>query len=307
MKIEKVLENLEELFSHWGISSRDWVFTAQYAFRLLGYDVEVREGHLNIQVNKKKIPWEVGEALETHPPINTKCSEDYLRFQERTGFEFDIAPVTLKDFKKKARHTVLHTLPNKKQIRVQTPEGGLEELEVILALCTDEGWGVEKGFRVMPSVEDQWKALLKKGETKLAGKYKKLVKKYGRFRKAKKSNVSIDFTKTREFSGIVASRGKARGIANIVLNPEMTKKFKKGEILVTTMTSPKFTIFYKKTSAIITDSGGMLCHAAIIAREMNIPCIVGTKIATKVLKDGDYIEVDATAGKVRKLVKTGKF
>lgn len=301
MVIEKVLENLEELFRRWGIPTRDWVFTAQYAFRLLGYDVEVREGHLNFQVNKAKIPWEVGEALETHPPLNTKCSKEYLQFQEKTGFEFDIVPVPSEDFLKKAKYPVHYSLPNGKQIRVQTPEGGLEELDNIFSLCTEKGWGVEKGFRVMPSVEDQWKALLKKGEMKVAKKYESLIKKYSRFRKVKKSNVSKDFTKLRKFTGIVASRGKAIGIANIVLNPDTTKKFEKGEILVTTMTSPKFTIFYKKTSAIVTDGGGILCHAAIVAREMEIPCIVGTKIATKVLKDGDYIEVDANRGIVRKI------
>ncbi|GAG22226.1 unnamed protein product, partial [marine sediment metagenome] len=51
----------------------------------------------------------------------------------------------------------------------------------------------------------------------------------------------------------------------------------------------------------ITDGGGTLCHAAIVAREMKIPCIVGTKIATRVLKDGDLVEVDADKGIVRKL------
>ncbi|HUW21696.1 MAG TPA: PEP-utilizing enzyme [Candidatus Bathyarchaeia archaeon] len=303
MGIEKVLENLEELFSRWGVASCDWVFTAEYALKLLGYDVLVREGHLTIQVNKTKIPWKIGEALETHPSVNTKFSKEYLRFQEKTGFEFDMAPVSSEDFKRKAKYTVLYTLPNGRQIRVQTPEGGLEELEIILASCTDEGWGAEKGFRIMACVEDELKALLKKGEIKLAKKYEMLIKKYSRFRKAKKLNVSKDFTKIREFTGIVASKGKVKGIANVILNPEITKKFEKGEILVTTMTSPKFTIFYKKTSAIVTDGGGALCHAAIVAREMKIPCIVGTKIATKVLKDGDYVEFDAITGTVRKTEK----
>jgi len=306
MGIEEVLENLEELFSQWGICNQDWVFTAQYAFRLLGYDVGVREGHLNIQVNKAKIPWKVGKALETHPPINTKHSKGCLRFQEKTGFEFDIAPSNPENFKRKIKYTVHYSLPNGKKIRVQTPEGGLEELDIIFSLCIDEGWGIEKGFRVMPSVEDQWKALLKKGEIKLAKKYENLMKKYSRFRKIKKSSVLKDFTKIRKFAGIVASKGKARGIVNVVLNPEATKKFEKGEILVTSMTSPKFTIFYKKTSAIVTDGGGTLCHAAIVAREMKVPCIVGTRIATQVLKDGDYVEVDATIGKVSKLERIEK-
>lgn len=139
--IEKVLEDLEKLFSKWGISSRDWVFVAQYAMRLLGYKVEAREGHLNIQVKKAKIPWRVGEALETHPPVKTKFSRDYLQFERRTGFEFDIVPVPPKDFKRKLKLTVLYPLPSGKQIRVQTAEGGLEELDVIFSSCTNGGWG----------------------------------------------------------------------------------------------------------------------------------------------------------------------
>lgn len=301
MRIEKVLEDLEGLFNGWGISSCDWVFTAQYAFRLLGYDVSVRKGHLNIQVKKSRIPWEVGEALETHPPVGTKFSRQYLQFERKTGFEFDIAPVPPKDFKRKIKHTVQYSLPSGKQIRVQTPEGGLEELDIIFSLCTDEGWGVEKGYRVMPAVEDQWKATLKKGETELAKAYEELIKKYDHFRKPKKPKSPKDFTKVKELKGIIASKGKARGKVNVVLNPETTKRFKKGEILVTTMTSPKFTVFLKSTSAIVTDGGGVLCHAAIVAREMKVPCIVGTKIATKVLKDGDLVEVDANNGIVRKL------
>ncbi|OGM10482.1 hypothetical protein A2Z67_00875 [Candidatus Woesebacteria bacterium RBG_13_36_22] len=301
MKIEKVLESLDELLSGWGITGQDWVFTAEYALRLLEYDVGVRERHFTIQVDKAKIPWEVGEALETHPPISSKYSKEYLRFQEKTGFEFDMVPVHPEDFKRKAKYTVLYALPNGKQIRVQTPEGGLEELEIILASCTEKGWGVEKGFRIMPSVEDEWKALLRKGEIKLANKFEKLIKKYRHFKEAKKQSVPRCFIKVKEFEGIVASKGKVRGRVNIILDPEGKRKFEKGEVLVTVMTSPKFTIFLKKASAVVTDEGGMLSHAAIVARELGIPCVVGTKIATKVLKDRDLVEVDAVNGVVRRL------
>ena len=61
----------------------------------------------------------------------------------------------------------------------------------------------------------------------------------------------------------------------------------------------EFTPFFKKASAIITDEGGMSCHAAIISREFGLPCIVGTKIATRSIKDGDKVEVDADKGIVK--------
>ena len=60
-------------------------------------------------------------------------------------------------------------------------------------------------------------------------------------------------------------------------------------------------IFTEKAGAIVTDEGGLTSHAAIVSRELKIPCIVGTKIATKILKDGDIVEVDAENGIVRKI------
>ena len=76
---------------------------------------------------------------------------------------------------------------------------------------------------------------------------------------------------------------------------------KENSILVTSMTSPEQTVFLQKCAAIITNEGGILSHAAIIAREMGKPCIIGTKIATEVFKDGDLVEVNATEGIIRKL------
>ena len=65
------------------------------------------------------------------------------------------------------------------------------------------------------------------------------------------------------------------------------------------MTSPDYVPYLKKVAAIVTDEGGVNCHAAIVSREMNIPCIIGTKIATQVLKDDDRVEVDADNGIVK--------
>jgi len=78
-------------------------------------------------------------------------------------------------------------------------------------------------------------------------------------------------------------------------------KVKRGDILVTSMTTPELAPAMEKAAAFITDEGGILCYAAIVACEINKPCIIGTKIATKVLKDGDLVEVDAIKGIVRKL------
>jgi pyruvate,water dikinase len=109
------------------------------------------------------------------------------------------------------------------------------------------------------------------------------------------------FAKGNELKGTSAYPGLVRGKVKIVLNPQNGKGFKNGNILVTGMTRPEFMPLIKKAAAVVTDAGGMLCHAAIIARELKIPTVVGTERATRVLKDGDFVEVDATKGIIRKL------
>lgn len=103
------------------------------------------------------------------------------------------------------------------------------------------------------------------------------------------------------FKGTPASKGKAIGKTKIVLSAKKIDKVDHDDILVSPMTTPDFVPAMHKASAIVTDEGGVLCHAAIIARELGKPCIVGTNIATKVLKDGDIIEVDADAGIITRL------
>ncbi len=76
-----------------------------------------------------------------------------------------------------------------------------------------------------------------------------------------------------------------------------------GDILLSQATSPDLLPAMKKAAAIVTEQGGITSHAAIVSRELGIPCVIGTKIATKVLKDGDLVEVDANRGIVKKLTK----
>ncbi|OIO51863.1 hypothetical protein COY93_00285 [Candidatus Uhrbacteria bacterium CG_4_10_14_0_8_um_filter_58_22] len=105
-------------------------------------------------------------------------------------------------------------------------------------------------------------------------------------------------------TGSVAFGGKVRGRVRILRHDKKdiskeVEKFVEGDILVTEMTRPDTVLACGKASAIVTDEGGVVCHAAIVARELKKPCIVGTKIATRVLKDGMIAEVDADRGIVR--------
>ncbi len=98
--------------------------------------------------------------------------------------------------------------------------------------------------------------------------------------------------------GIGASPGIAFGVVKIVRRIEDLEKIERGDILVTEMTSPDYVPAMEKSAAIITDKGGTTAHAAIVSRELGVPCIVGTSKATHVLKDGDEITVDAHRGVV---------
>jgi len=104
-----------------------------------------------------------------------------------------------------------------------------------------------------------------------------------------------------EIKGTCACPGRAKGKVKIVNLTADMNKMNYGDILVATATTPNIVAAMKKAAAIITDEGGLTCHAAIVSRELEIPCVIGTKIATKVLKDGDIVEVDAIKGVIKKI------
>ena len=108
----------------------------------------------------------------------------------------------------------------------------------------------------------------------------------------------------KEIKGLCASIGKVIGKVKVCKSVTEISKVKQGDILVAIMTRPDYVIAMKKASAIITEEGGITSHAAIVSRELGIPCIIGTKIATKVLKDGMEVEVDADNG-IIKIIKKG--
>lgn len=106
-----------------------------------------------------------------------------------------------------------------------------------------------------------------------------------------KLEMKLFSTDETQIKGIVAFNGTAKGTCRIIHDPFKEHVFNKGDILVTGMTRPEFTPFMEKAGGIVTDAGGLLCHAAITSREMKIPCIVGTEKATRVFKEGEMIEI----------------
>ena len=113
--------------------------------------------------------------------------------------------------------------------------------------------------------------------------------------------INININKDQNILGVTAQPGKIKGKICIINDTQDFEKFKRDQIQVTQMTTPNFISIIGKAKAIVTDIGGATCHAAIVSRELKIPCIVGTKIATKVLRDGDFVEMNANKGIIKKL------
>ncbi|MFH1054422.1 MAG: PEP-utilizing enzyme [Candidatus Woesearchaeota archaeon] len=102
--------------------------------------------------------------------------------------------------------------------------------------------------------------------------------------------------------GYPAFKGRVKGRAVVVKSELDLERVKEGDILITHMTTTNFVPILSKVSAIVTDEGGITCHAAIVSRELGIPCVIGTRMATKAFKDDEIVEVDAEKGIIRKIV-----
>ena len=114
---------------------------------------------------------------------------------------------------------------------------------------------------------------------------------------------SIEELNTKELKGQTAFRGLVKGVVRWVENMDDVRNFKDGEIIFSSTTTPDFLPAMRKAKAILSEHGGMICHASITSRELKIPCVVGIKNLTKILKTGDEVEVDANEGVVRIIKK----
>jgi len=115
-----------------------------------------------------------------------------------------------------------------------------------------------------------------------------------------KAFVRQKVVESNEVHGVCAQPGHARGVVRVVNKPAEVAKMQRGDVLVSVATTPDLVTAMRKAAAIVTNLGGFTSHAAIVARELGVPCVVGTRVATKVFKDGDVVEVNATHGIVKK-------
>jgi len=113
-----------------------------------------------------------------------------------------------------------------------------------------------------------------------------------------------EVTNNKTITGIIASKGIVKGHVRLIHDKSDLLKINRGDVMVAITTHPDYLSAMKRAVAVVTDEGGLTCHAAIVSRELKIPCIVGTKIATKVLKDGGLVEVDANKAVIKILKRS---
>ncbi len=115
---------------------------------------------------------------------------------------------------------------------------------------------------------------------------------------ASKTTASPSASATVLLQGLAASSGRASGRVRVLESPDQGDELKDGEILVARMTSPDWVPTMRRAGALVTDEGGTTCHAAIVSRELGVPCVVGARTATKVLRTGELVTVDGGLGEV---------
>ncbi|MBI4399826.1 phosphoenolpyruvate synthase [Candidatus Micrarchaeota archaeon] len=184
---------------------------------------------------------------------------------------------------------VIEDLKEKQKLRdeeiVKVAEYG-KKIEQHYGMPQDLEWAVEKG-RIYIVQSRAITTIKKKEETKAE------VKEIGGI--SKEGGIAIEKASIL-LRGLGASPGTAVGPVKIIYSPEELTKIQKGDVLVTDMTTPDYVVGMRKAAAVVTNAGGTTAHAAIVSRELGIACIVGTKKATDILKDGQIITVDAVHG-----------
>ncbi|MES2014226.1 MAG: PEP-utilizing enzyme [Patescibacteria group bacterium] len=238
----------------------------------------------------------------------------YGWLKARGGFKPGYTPEEIKEIQKKILHEPLVVRPTP---LIPTDLSKLaEELQELVYLRTLRTDALYEMYHLASPIFERYAKELGVGslgdyipDELLAGKINKIPHEHAILKYndevvvLSESIISQEKVVASEVKGNIAFKGFVRGVVRLVHIPSETDKVHLGDILVTPMTTAAYISAMHRAAAFVTDEGGITCHAAILARELKKPCIIGTKIATKVLKDGDLVEVDAEKGIVRILEK----
>ncbi|MEX2014496.1 MAG: PEP/pyruvate-binding domain-containing protein, partial [Candidatus Saccharimonadales bacterium] len=184
LSIEDGLIEMVKLLEAWGMKPNNWILSGQYVYKIMGYDISVRQGHHNILVDETMIPWKISkDALEIYPMADTQYSKDYQAFIKNTGYEFDMIPLSKQRFADELTRTKKKSLPNGEKIQIHTILGQLDTLKDILSKSDEKGWGYEKGQRILILVEELQTEFDRAEKRDLALEHKKVAEQYKNLKK----------------------------------------------------------------------------------------------------------------------------
>jgi pyruvate,water dikinase len=233
-----------------------------------------------------------------------KCDEDSMTIEAAKGLgepiasgeitpdHYEVDKGSLKITSKQIKPQTWALLTDKGQVPLTEDEKASQKVtDQDIEEVAEIGKRLEKYYRSPQDVEwakDQGKIFINQTRSiTTIDKTKKIL-----------CTIKVEVSQPPILTGTAASPGMASGPCRLILDPFRIGEVEQGDIVVAKMTDPDYVPIMKRAAAIITDKGGTLSHAAIVARELSLPCVVGTEQATTILKDGDIVTVDGTSGKV---------
>ena len=297
VRIDKVLLKYQDLSD---ISDIQWLLTdygsapfIRNIDRLVKDLVESKGGYENIKKELKRIGKELSQNQKFVDSYRLSLSDDEARL-----LDFMQLCMKVRDIRKEPMQKILASIAN--TTRDIFRRHGLDEEDVVYSIASDF---YDRKFEEKNYKEE----ITRRKKNGTAGYYDAngCQLEYENLEQIRKDVYSMmDGTSgdnANEVKGTIGCKGFVRAPVCVIAGQADFAKFKDGCVLVTSMTRPEFVPLMKRSSAVVTDEGGITCHAAIVSRELNIPCIIGTKFATRVLKDGDMVEVDAGQGIIKKI------
>jgi phosphohistidine swiveling domain-containing protein len=305
MSYTKALGDLVGMLKKWGLKPDDFILTGRLTLFILGYKPKRKlSSNIVVLFNKEKLPWFDKTCLyETFPPRGSDYLRDYKKFIKiNFYFQTHFYVENNNRFKRILRKTMPLDLKNCK-INITKPLGYVYFFNKLISLYRDYELGEERTRRRLKIHLPKLIKIAKiKNNQKLLEKVEEISRKYSFLTKKRErvKNEKDIFLKNKIIKGLKVYGGEVKGEVKVI-DHDVISTFPQNKILVTRSTAPRTLLFLEKIKAIITDEGGICSHASIMAREFKIPCIIKAKIATKVLKNGDLVEVNANEGIIKKL------
>lgn len=301
--LEKSLRSGVELLREFGIEPHEWILVGPHADLLNEYAIRYdRPTHFHVLVERKKIPWTISkeqkDVIEVTPPISSQFQKRYEQYMDETGHDFDLilAPKPLTGY---ADEIELQPISGGGFFQRMKPLGNIVISKYIFSQFSPDKLRRQDVISYIEIIVSEAK---KRGDPALIASTEEFVESVLKRQEkggAKEDDLIKEFTERGLIKGVGAFKGKIKGKVQIIKNVEIAPKSKLQGVVVMSRVSPKVLPAIAHAKAWIVNEGGTLSHGAIVARELKKPCIIGTKIATKVLKDGDMVEVDAEKGVVR--------